>query len=166
MFRKLIIGIEFISPSVMIPQHRLADLLTQVHQGQVSKCLYHNPSSSRPPSLFTDHICDQNDFPLRTSMELTQTDGEVWFVCFSHNGKYLAACGESRTVVIYDVPTFDVHHKLLEHDGHVVYVAWSPDDSRLITCCRDGKARIFDMRVSMFETVKPLKLKPYRQPGA
>ena len=67
---------------------------------------------------------------------------------FSHNGKLLAACGESHTVVVYDTKTFDVRHKLLEHTNHVVYVTWSPDDTRLITCCRDAKARVWDMTVS------------------
>ena len=141
-------GAGFISPSIMIPQHRLAELLDQVHRGQVAKCLYHNPSVSRPASLFVDHMCDQNDFPLKASLELTQTDGEVWFVEFSHDGRFLAACGESRAVVIYDTRTFDVRHKLLEHTGHVVYLTWSPDDTKLITCCRDAKARIWDVAVS------------------
>ena len=133
----------------MIPQHRLADLFDQVHRSQISKCLYHNPSSSRPPSLFVDHMCDQNDFPLRTSMELSQSDGEVWFVEFSHNGKFLAASGQSNTVIVYDTHTFDVRHRLGEHDRSVVYVSWSPDDSKLITCCQDAKARVWDITVSI-----------------
>ena len=132
----------------MIPPHRLADLLDQVHRGQISRCLYHNPANRRPPSLFVDHMCDQSDFPLRTSVELSQNEGEVWFVDFSHNGKYLAACGESRTVLVYETQSFDIRHKLLEHGSHVVYVTWSPDDSKLITCCRDAKARVWDMIVS------------------
>ena len=140
----------------MIPQHRLADLLDQVHQGQISKCLYHNPPSSRPPSLFVDHLCDQNDFPLRNSIELSQSDGEIWFVDFSHNGKFLAACGESRTVIIYDMGTFDVRHRLSEHEKPVVYVSWHPDDSKLITCCQDSKARIWDMMVCTFRQKEAL----------
>lgn len=141
-------GLEHISPSAMIPQHRLADLLDQVHSSQVTKCLYHNPPTTRPPSLFVDHICDQNDFPLRNSVELLQTNGEVWYVVFSHDGKYLAACGDSRAVVIYDTRTFEVRHKLFDHGNTVVFVSWSPDDSKLITCCKDAKARVWDMTVS------------------
>ena len=139
---------ESISPSAMIPQHRLADLLDQVRRAQVSKCLYHNPSSSRPPSLFVDHMCDEHDFPLRPSVELSQSDGEVWFVDFSYNGKFLAASGQSNVVVIYDTHTFNVRHRLGEHHGSVVYVSWSPDNSKLITCCQDAKARLWDMSVS------------------
>ncbi|KAG8529886.1 uncharacterized protein KY384_005367 [Bacidia gigantensis] len=136
---------KFVSPSAMIPQHRLAGLLDQVHRGQISQCLYHNPISSRPTSLFTDHKCDQNEFPLRSPIELTQSDGEVWYVEFSHNGKFLAACGQSRTVVVYDTHTFDVRHKLSEHSDNVLYLSWSPNDSKLITCGRDAKARMWDM---------------------
>ncbi|KAL9124354.1 MAG: hypothetical protein Q9217_006310 [Psora testacea] len=144
--QKLLAGLSrFVSPSAMIPQHRLVDLLDQVHRAQVSKCLYHNPLSSRPPSLLVDHMCDQNEFPLRPSIELSQSDGEVWFVEFSHNGKFLAASGLSNTVLVYDTRTFDVRYRLGEHHRSVVYVSWSPDDSRLITCCQDAKARVWDM---------------------
>ena len=134
----------------MIPQHRLAELLNQVHQGQISRCLYHNPTSSMPPSLFVDHVCDQNDFPLRNSLELSQNEGEVYYVSFSHNGKYLATCGEACIVIIYETQHFEVKHRLKEHDKSVVYVCWSPDDSKLITCCQDSKARIWDITVSSF----------------
>ncbi|KAL2037789.1 hypothetical protein N7G274_009514 [Stereocaulon virgatum] len=132
-----------ISPSVMIPEHRLAVLLDQIKQSQISKCLFHNPSSA--PSLFTDHMCDQRQFPLHTIVELNQSVGEVWCLEFSHNGKSLAACGADIAVVIYDTITFQVRHTLREHACEVVYVSWSPDDSKLITCSKDHTAKVWDM---------------------
>ena len=129
----------------MIPEHRLGILLNQIKQSQVVKCLYHNPIS--PPSLFTDHKCDRAQFPLQTIFELTQSEGEVWFVEFSHNGKWLAASGEDSTVVIYNTSTFEVQHTLREHTLGVVLVAWSPDDSKLITCSRDQTAKVWGMEV-------------------
>ena len=132
----------------MIPEHRLAVLLDQLKQSQVSKCLYHNPS--RAPSLFTDHICDRSQFPLQTIAELDKNDGEVWCLEFSHNGKSLAA-GDSETgVIIYDVNSFAVRHSLRGHERGVVHVSWSPDDSRLITCSKDHTAKVWDIEVKIF----------------
>ncbi|MCJ1424008.1 hypothetical protein MMC29_001895 [Sticta canariensis] len=131
-----------ISPSVMIPEHRLAVLLNQLKQNQISKCLYHNSSTS--PSLFSDHMCDRGQFPLRTVLELSHNAGEVWFVAFSHNGHRLATSGQDSAVIIYDTSTFHVRFTLRAHTSHVAYVTWSPDDSKLITCSHDFKARVWD----------------------
>ena len=138
---------ESIAPSLMIPEHRLAVLLNQWKQNQISKCLYHN--SSTPPSLFSDHTCDRSQFPLRTVLELNQNVGEVWFVAFSHNGRRLATSGEDSAVIIYDTSTFHVRHTLRDHTSHVAYLTWSPDDSKLITCCHDHKARVWDAEVGI-----------------
>ena len=129
----------------MIPDHRLADLLDQIKKSQIAKCLYHNPSTS--PSLFTDHMCDRTQFPLQTAFELSQSEGEIYFVEFSHDGKRLAASGADTATVIYDTSTFQVRHTLREHNASVVQVAWSPDDTRLITCSQDNKARVWDASV-------------------
>ena len=130
----------------MIPEHRLAVLLDQLKQSQVSKCLYHNPS--RAPSLFTDHICDRSQFPLQTVVELNQSDGEVWCLEFSHNGNLLAAGGSDKAVILYDTTTFQVQHSLRGHKMGVVHLSWSPDDSRLITCSQDGTAKVWEVNVS------------------
>lgn len=136
-----------ISPSAMIPDHRLAVLFDQIKQSQIAKCLYHNPSTS--PSLFTDHMCDRTQFPLQTAYELNQSEGEVYFVEFSHNGKRLAASGKDGVTIIYETSTFQVRHTLREHNGSVVCIAWSPDDARLITCSQDNKARVWDASTGM-----------------
>ena len=136
---------ESISPSVMIPQHRLAQLLDQIKQSQISRCLYHNPSTAL--SLFTDHICDRNQFPLRTTQELNESDGEIYVVEFSHNGRYLATSGSSHSIIIYDTATWEVQHRLSDHSEQIVYFTWSPDDAKLITCCWDHRARVWDTDV-------------------
>lgn len=129
----------------MIPGHRLAVLLDQLKQAQISKCLYHNSSAS--PSLFSDHMCDRSQFPLRTVYELSDHHGEVWFVKFSHDGKKLATSGEDCTVIVYDTSNFKIRHKLSEHTDYVAYLTWSPDDSKLITCSHDHNARVWDAEV-------------------
>ena len=136
---------ESISPSVMIPDHRLAVLLDQVKQNQISQCLYHNPTTS--PSLFSDHICDRSQFPLQTVLELSNNEDQVWFLEFSHDGKRLATCGKDTAVVIYNMTTFRIDQILTEHNDSVAYVAWSPDDTKLITCSLDHKAKVWDTTV-------------------
>ncbi|KKZ61211.1 hypothetical protein EMCG_04166 [[Emmonsia] crescens] len=132
-----------ISPAVMIPDHRLAVLLDHVKQNQINQCLYHN--TAEPPSLYSDHQCDRAQFPLRTSIELSEHTDEVWYLEFSHDGTKLATTGRESIVIIYDVATFSVLHRLTDHGGPVAYATWSPDDSQLISCSQDFKARIWDV---------------------
>ncbi|KAI4194518.1 MAG: hypothetical protein LQ350_007725 [Teloschistes chrysophthalmus] len=130
------------TPSVMIPEHRLATLLDQVKQHQISHCTYHNPSA--PPSLFADHLCDRDQFPLRTILELGQNAGEVWAMEFSHDGRRLATCGKDTDVLIYDTSVFQELYRLRDHTKSVAYISWSPNDANLITCSFDKTARIWD----------------------
>ena len=131
-----------IAPSVMIRDHRLAELLDQVKRNQVNECLYHNTAVA--PSLYSDHLCDINRFPLRTWLELNDHSGEVWFLQFSHDGTKLATASQDKTVLIYETTSFKLVHRL-PHNGHVTYVTWSPDDSKLISCSMDKLARVWDV---------------------
>lgn len=137
---------RFISPSVMLPEHRLAVLLHQVKRNQIANCLYHNTAIS--PSLYQDHICDRNNFPLHTILELTKHVGEVWQVQFSHNGKRLATGGSDGAVIIYDVPSFHEVATLSDHHDGICCVAWSPDDTMVVTCGRDKRAVLWNVEVS------------------
>ncbi|KAI1820604.1 WD40-repeat-containing domain protein [Xylaria intraflava] len=132
-----------ISPSVMLPEHRLAILLHQVKESQIGGCFWH--SSAMPPSLYSDHSCNKADFPTETVIELDDHAGEVWQVVFSHDGTKLASCGSDKQVIIWEVPSFKILHSLKEHGDGVGNVAWSWDDSMLVTCCRDRYARLWDM---------------------
>ncbi|EXJ92255.1 hypothetical protein A1O3_00805 [Capronia epimyces CBS 606.96] len=132
-----------IAPSVMIRDHRLAELFDQVKQNQINQCLYHNTAIA--PSLYSDHICDREYFPSRTALQLEDHTGEVWHVQFSHDGSKLATASQDRTVNIYETVTFKCIHTLRHHSAEVTYVAWSPDDTKIITCSQDCKARVFDV---------------------
>ncbi|TVY55385.1 WD repeat-containing protein, partial [Lachnellula suecica] len=131
-----------ISPSVMLPERRLAILLDQVKRNQISSCLYHNTAAS--PSLYQDHICDATNFPMQPSRDLTKHAGQVWQVKFSNDGSRLASCGADGSVIIYELPSFQVLHALSEHEQGVGSFAWSPDDSMIVTCSQDRKARLWD----------------------
>ncbi len=138
----------------MVPEHRLAILLQQVKQNQISNCLYHNTAMS--PSLYSDHSCDRSQFPLRTVLELTQHSDEVWYLEFSHDGSRLATASADNTVIIYDTISFKVIHTLADHLDKVAYVSWSPDDSKLVTCSFDSKARVWDTMVREMLNVEGL----------
>ncbi|KAH8702015.1 WD domain protein [Talaromyces proteolyticus] len=134
----------FISPSVMIPDHRLAVLLDHVKQNQINQCLYHN--TAYPPSLYCDHLCDRNAFPRQSIVQLSSHEDEVWYVEFSHDGTKLATASKDRSVFVYDTTdNFSIIHKFVEHDEPVAYATWSPDDSKLITCSRDNRAKLWDI---------------------
>ncbi|QUC19588.1 uncharacterized protein UV8b_03829 [Ustilaginoidea virens] len=138
-----------ISPSVMLPENRLAILLEQVKQSQINTCLYHTAASS--PSLYSDHLCDRRNFPTEVVLELHEPKGEVWQVQFSHDGSRLAACGSDDNVLIWETTTFSVVTNLAiqvqkEHASGVASVSWSPDDSMIVTCSLDNHARLWDAK--------------------
>ncbi|KAF2841192.1 WD40 repeat-like protein [Patellaria atrata CBS 101060] len=142
-----------ISPSVMIPEHRLAVLLSQAKDNWIRNCLYHNTGSS--PSLYVDHTCDRVDFPLRTILELRHHTDEVWFLKFSNDGTKLATTGKDSTIIVYETTHYKVLFTLTGHEaGGVCYIAWSPDDTKLISCgqIRDNSARLWDVRESTLIT--------------
>jgi len=133
---------EHIHHSVMIPPSRLSNLLDQVRKGWVRKCIWHNPVE--PLSLFVDHICDREQFPLHTVKVLDQRE-EIWYLEFSHNGRHLATAGADKTVIVYNVANdWEERFRLTGHSRSVVYVTWSPDDKWLVTCSKDKSAKLWN----------------------
>ena len=137
---------ECISPSVMLPERRLAILLSQVKRSQISNCLYHNTIAS--PSLYQDHRCDRNNFPVRAFLDLEKHAGQIWQVVFSHDGSRLASAGSDGTVVIYEVGSFEVLRTLGDHESGVSSISWSPDDTLIVTGSTDKQARLWESTVS------------------
>lgn len=138
----------------MLPERRLAILLDQVKRNQISSCLYHNTAAS--PSLYQDHKCDATNFPMQPILDLTKHGGQVWQVKFSNDGSRLASCGGDGVVVIYEVGSFQVIGGLSDHEGGVGSFAWSPDDSMIVTCARDRKARLWDVAVRFAKVTMPI----------
>lgn len=100
----------------MIPEHRLASLLHQVKQAQISKCLYHNTAYS--PSLYSDHLCPRDQFPLTTIEILTEHTDEVWFLQFSHDGTRLASASQDFSVIIWDCEVRTTITQTRKQDSH------------------------------------------------
>ncbi|KAJ3812428.1 WD40 repeat-like protein [Lentinula aff. lateritia] len=129
---------RFIPPSIMIPQRRFLTLLQQAHQDQLRRCIYHNtPLESTPLSLFSDHECNKDGFPGVTTTVLQGHVDEVWNVEWSHDGTYLASGSKDKTAIIWymgpDTRKWEAHLILRDHPFPVHSIAWSTDDSMLLT---------------------------------
>ncbi|CAN9279521.1 unnamed protein product [Alternaria alternata] len=139
-----------ISPSIMIPEHRLSVLLDEVKDSWIANCLYHNTAAS--PSLYLDHNCERDDFPTKAMLDLRHHKDEVWFLQYSNDGTKLASSSKDKTIIIYETNTYKVLHQLDEHqESGIAYLAWSPDDTKIITCCSqpENSARIWDVKTGM-----------------
>jgi WD40 repeat protein len=137
----------------MIPEHRLSVLLDEVKNGWIENCLYHNTAAS--PSLYLDHNCERDDFPTRAILDLKHHKDEVWFLQYSNNGRKLASTSKDTTIIIYETDTYKVLHQFDEHhDSGVTHLAWSPDDTKIVTCCSqpENSARIWDVEVRTSHT--------------
>ncbi|KAK4149228.1 vacuolar protein sorting-associated protein 1 [Chaetomidium leptoderma] len=146
---------ESISPSVMLPEHRLAVLLDDLKSSQVDRCLYHTADES--PSLCTNHSCDRTRFPSEILVELpnlgtesSRKPDEVWQIRFSPDGRRLASCGTDEAVSIWDVEKFTLLHQLHGHQLHgnhgsgIGNLAWAPDSRLLVTCGFDHTANLWN----------------------
>ncbi|KAF7833435.1 WD repeat-containing protein 26-like protein [Senna tora] len=127
---------KVLPPTVMIPDRRLEHLVEQALILQREACIFHN-SMDKEMSLYSDHQCGKDQIPSRTLQILEAHDDEVWFVQFSHNGKYLASSSNDRSAIIWEVGLdggLSVKHRLSGHQKPVSSVSWSPDDQELLTC--------------------------------
>jgi WD40 repeat protein len=143
----------------MIPEHRLANLLEEVKQSWIANCLYHNTAAS--PSLYVDHMCDQDNFPMKPVLERRDHVDEVWYLKYSHDGSMLASGGKDSTVVIYETANYKPIFHLKEHEGGgITHIAWSPDDSKLVTCSgqRENAAKVWDIKVRFFASKMQVSL--------
>lgn len=137
---------KLLPPTVMIPERRLEHLVEQALLLQRDACMFHN-SFDKEMSLYTDHQCGRDQIPSRTLQILQEHSDEVWFLQFSHNGKYLASSSNDRSAIIWEV---DVHgvslkHRLCGHQKPVSSVSWSPDDHELLTCGVEETVRRWDV---------------------
>lgn len=138
---------KLLPPTIMIPERRLEHLVEQALVLQREACMFHN-SLDRDMSLYTDHQCGRDQIPSRTLQILQGHTDEVWFLQFSHNGKYLASSSNDRSAIIWEVDFnggVTLKHKLSGHQKPVSCVSWSSDDQQLLTCGVEEAVRRWDV---------------------
>ncbi|RHZ47855.1 hypothetical protein Glove_566g10 [Diversispora epigaea] len=142
--QKLLLELQkYISPSIMVPEHRLETLLEQATTLQRISCLYHN--TDEYISLYSDHECDRSQFPSVTTHIFKQHSDEVWYVAFSNNGKFLASASRDKTAIIWSIETKNSVHILKDHSDCVSFLSWSPDDTKILTCGQDNEIRLWSV---------------------
>ncbi|BFG25707.1 hypothetical protein CerSpe_119810 [Prunus speciosa] len=138
---------KLLPPTVMILERRLEHLVEQALVLQRDACIFHN-SLNEEMSLYTDHRCGRDQIPSRTLQILQAHSDEVWFLQFSHNGKYLASSSSDRSAIIWEVDVngcVSLKHRLSGHQKPVSIVSWSPDDHQLLTCGVEEVVRRWDV---------------------
>ncbi|KAF3661475.1 putative reticulon-like protein B8-like [Capsicum annuum] len=133
--------------TVMIPQKRLIHLVEQGLELQKESCLLHN-SVVTAMSLLTDHQCGIDQIPSKTLQILQGHTDEIWFLQFSHNGKYLASSSADCSVILWEVKLdgrLCLKHRLSGHEEAVSFMSWAPDDNYLLTCGVEEVVRLWDV---------------------
>ncbi|XP_073281506.1 WD repeat-containing protein 26 homolog [Primulina huaijiensis] len=134
-------------PSVLFPENRLVHLVEQGIDFQNERCWLHNLPIGKM-SLLTHQDCKMDQIPHRTVQVLQEHKGEVWFLKFSHNGKYLASSCSDCLVIIWEVEVdgqVSLKHRLSGHEKPVSYISWSRDDNQLLTCGEEETVRRWDV---------------------
>ncbi|CAN4093425.1 unnamed protein product [Withania somnifera] len=147
-FRKnLVTELEkVLPPPITLPERRLEYLVEMALWSQIDKCVFHN--SVDAISLYEDHHCDGSQFPTKTTQILTNHTNEVWYVQFSNNGNYLASSSSDNTAIIWELlddGKLTQKHELRSHQKPVSFVAWSPDDTMLLTCGNLEVLKLWDV---------------------
>ncbi|KAK7396481.1 hypothetical protein VNO78_17520 [Psophocarpus tetragonolobus] len=144
---RLLVDLEkLFPPPVSVPEGRLEHLVESTVMAWVDSCMYH--SSSSPISLYEDHHCRRDQIPTATTQILTGHKNEVWFVQFSNNGEYLASSSNDCTAIVWKVledGKLTLKHTLCGHQHAVSFVAWSPDDTKLLTCGNTEVLKLWDV---------------------
>eukprot|EP00258_Populus_trichocarpa_P002314 XP_002302127.1 WD repeat-containing protein 26 homolog isoform X1 [Populus trichocarpa] len=138
---------KLLPPTVIIPESRLEHLVEQALTLQRDACFFHN-SLDKEMSLYSDHQCGRDQIPSRILQILEAHSDEVWFLQFSHNGKYLASSSNDRSAIIWEIDVnggVSLKHRLSGHQKPVSSVSWSPDDHQLLTCGVEEVVRRWDV---------------------
>lgn len=153
----------YIPHAHLLQENRLETLLSQAIELQKARSKYPYTKQSSA-CLLEDLEHEPKRLPGKALHKLSGHMDEVWFVRFSHNGKLLASASKDKTVIIWDaarvysgaiVGAEAIRHRLEGHSSDICCLAWSPDDTRLLSCGNDSS--IFLWNVSTGEHVRTFK---------
>ncbi|KAJ0967441.1 hypothetical protein J5N97_024358 [Dioscorea zingiberensis] len=131
---------------VRVPSGRLEHLVETAVARQLESCFYHN--SPEEVTLYEDHACTLGQIPSKCVQTLDAHKNEVWFVQFSNAGEYLASSSKDCTAIIWEIKeddTLSLKHTLEGHVKPVSSIAWSPDDTMLLTCGNAEVLKLWDV---------------------
>lgn len=78
-------------------------------------------------------------------------DSYVRSVVFSHDGKWLAAGAEDKTVKVWDIKTGQLRHAMYGHELDIYSLDFSYDNRFIVSGSGDGKAKIWSMETGKCE---------------
>lgn len=93
---------QFIPPRILPPQRRLEALVRQALEAQKKQSFYPYCHPAEP-SLLEDLQYSPERVPHLAYATLEGHKDEVWFVSFSHSGRYLASLSKNRLVLIWSL---------------------------------------------------------------
>jgi WD40 repeat protein len=134
--------LQLLPTTVAVPPFRLNHIIAQAQELQRRQCVFHNPNDENHASVLHDHRCQEDAMPSVCGFSLHQHKDEVWMVRFSHNGRFLASASKDHSCIIWSTVSMMPIITLQGHTDVVQYVAWSPDDSLLLTCGGDDDASV------------------------
>jgi WD repeat-containing protein 26 len=144
---------SYIPASQLLAENRLQTLLQQAVRGQKQRAIYPYTRQTRV-SLLEDLEHCPDRVPRKPMFRLAGHGNEVWFVQFSHNGRYLASASKDTSVIIWDWAglksgTVDessaIRYRLEGHSHVICLISWSPDDTHLLSCGRDKSVRLWNV---------------------
>lgn len=94
---------ELISPQHMVKEGRLETLVTQALQHQLERCEYHNPTVTTFSLLEDVRDADPSAvLPQHCVHTLEDHTDEVWYVAFSHDGRFLASASKDKSIKVWE----------------------------------------------------------------
>lgn len=82
------------------------------------------------------------------NIELADSEGAVYSVCCSPDGRSFATAGEEAALRLYDAATCDLRAKIETGQGEINGVGFSPDGQTIASAGDDGTVRVWDLATS------------------
>ena len=156
---------QYIPPALLLPENRLQTLLQQAVLWQSSQCAERPSAFGGSRALLEDFAFSREEIPHITKHVLERHTDEVWFVAYSHDGTKLATAAKDAVVAVWEVasmlssttsmainPSNGAAVSLLAgtkmlcgHTDALCAIAWSPDDTHLLTCACDQLIKMWDV---------------------
>lgn len=136
--------VELIPSFEYVPKRRLLTLLEQALHWQTEKSHCNSPEII---SLLTDYSKHLLLLPNKVAFTCVGHTDEVWDVCYSPNGVYLASACRNGSVFIWDATRYTIRHRFSGHTKAITRLQWSPDSKLLLSCSQDTTVRIWCIEV-------------------